>query len=354
MASKWQAKGKQMVEKWQANLLALIEGCLLMVNFIFLKRSLFLLGCLIVWGAYSQTDYPNKVRTVVVPFPVGGSSDMAARAVNVKMGEFLGQSVLIDNKAGATGTIGAGFVRRAPSDGYTLMIAPISVYAINPALFANLPYDPQKDFDLLSVMVRAPNVLVTRADFPVSNLKELIDYMRINPSKVSFGSSGNGSSDHLTLALFSQKVGVAAIHVAYKGSGPMLGDLLGGQIDASFQNLNLVLNQVRAGKLKAFAITSANRSPLLPNVPTLGESGVLDVEVYSWQGAAAPKGLSPSVQAKLHAALINSLQSTEIKKYMTDQGFEIVGNTPQEFKVFLAAETHRWKRVVELGKIVAD
>jgi len=325
-----------------------------MVNLIFSKRSLFLVGCLLFCSAFAQSDYPNKVITAVVPFPAGGSSDMAARAVNLKMGELLGQNVVVDNRGGATGTIGAGFVRRAPSDGYTFMIAPISVYAINPALFASLPYDPQKDFDLLSVMVRAPNVLVTRADFPVSSLKEFVDYMRNNPSKVSFGSSGNGSSDHLTLALFSQKVGVSAIHAPYKGSGPMLGDLLGGQIDASFQNLNLVLNQVRAGKLKAFAITSANRSPLLPHVPTLSESGIPDVEVYSWQAAAAPKGLSPSVLAKLHSALINALQSSETKKYMTDLGFEIVGNTPQEFKVFLAAETQRWKRVVELGKIVAD
>jgi len=241
-------------------------------------------------------DWPQRPVSVVVPFPPGGSSDAIARMLTVPLNEKLGQPFVIDNRPGATGAIGATFVKRAPADGYTMMVASIGVYAVNPFLQKNLAYDPAKDFDLLTVAVRAPNVLVANPQFPANTLQELVAYMKKNPGKVSFASSGAGSSDHLTAALFWQKSATDGLHVPYKGGGPAISDLLAGQVDVSFQNVNAVLQHIRTGKLKAMAVTSDKRSPVLPNVPTMAEAGVKDVEVYSWQGVAAPRGLPPEVK----------------------------------------------------------
>ena len=309
-------------------------------------------ACLFTAGVFAQ--YPDKSITVVVPFPPGGSTDTVARAIAPKMGASLGQNVIVDNKPGATGSIGAGFVKRATPDGYTFMVASIGVFATNPFLQKNLPYDPAKDFDLLTVAVRAPNVFVATPNCPANNIAEAIAYLKKNPDRVSFANSGAGSSDHLTTILFWQKSGTSGISVPYKGGAPAITDLLGGQADVSFQNINVVVNHINAGKLKALAITSDKRSPLLPNVPTLAESGVKDVDVYSWQGIAAPKGLAPDVKKKLYTSIVAALNNPEVKKGMTDVGFEIVANTPEQFAVFLNKELARWKAVIESGKVVLD
>ena len=298
--------------------------------------------------------YPDKPLTLVVPFPPGGSTDSVARAIAPKMGVTLGQNVIVDNKPGATGAIGAGFVKRAAPDGYTFMVASIGVFAVNPFLQKNLPYDPAKDFDLLTVAVKAPNVLVATPSFPANNIAEAIAYLKKNPEKVSFANSGSGSSDHLTTILFWQKSGTSGINVPYKGGAPAITDLLGGQAELSFQNLNVVVNHVKSGKLKALAITGDKRSPLLPGVPTLAEAGVKDVDVYSWQGVAAPKGLEPDVKKKLYNSIVGALNNPEVKKSMTDAGFEIVANTPEQFATFLNKELARWKAVIESGKVVVD
>lgn len=298
--------------------------------------------------------YPDKPLTLVVPFPPGGSTDSVARAIATKMGTTLGQSVIVDNKPGATGSIGAGFVKRAAPDGYTFMVASIGVFAVNPFLQKNLPYDPAKDFDLLTVAVKAPNVLVATPSFPANNIGEAIAYLKKNPDKVSFANSGSGSSDHLTTILFWQKSGTSGLNVPYKGGAPAITDLLGGQAELSFQNLNVVVNHVKSGKLKALAITGDKRSPLLPGVPTLAESGVKDVDVYSWQGVSAPKGLDPEVKKKLYSSIVGALNSPEVKKNMTEAGFEIVANTPEQFATFLNKELARWKAVIESGKVVID
>ncbi len=299
-------------------------------------------------------DYPDKPITVIVPFPPGGSSDVTARLVAKKMAERVGQSVVIDNKGGANGSIGATAMKQAKPDGYTILIGSIGVFAINPALFKDLRYDPMQDFDLLSVAVRTPNVLVASPNFPANTVAELIEYLKKNPNKVTFASSGTGSSDHLTAALFLQKTGTTGTHVPYKGGGPAINDLIAGHANVSFQNLGAIAPHVKSGKLKALGVTSGQRNPTLPDVPTMAEGGVKDLEVYSWQAAAAPKGLPPAVRAKLEAELATSAQAPDIKPQFEAIGFEVVATNGEQFKKFLTDEIARWKNVIDTGKITAE
>jgi tripartite-type tricarboxylate transporter receptor subunit TctC len=299
-------------------------------------------------------DYPERNVTVVVPFPPGGASDVTARLVGNKLAERIGKSVIIENRPGANGGLGAAGVKGATPDGYTLLIGSIGVYAINPVLYKNLKYDPLKEMDLLSVLVRTPNVLVTSPDFPVKNVAELVDYLKKNPEKVTFASSGTGSSDHLTAVLFWQKTGTTGVHVPYKGGGPAINDLMGGHANASFQNLGAVAQHIRAGKLKALAVTGDTRAAALPDVPTIAEAGVKDLVVYSWQAAAAPKGLPADVRKKLETEIAAAANSPDVKKQFNDIGFDVVASNGAQFNEFLTAETQRWKTVVEVGKITAD
>ena len=311
------------------------------------------LGCAFSAAALAQA-WPSKPITLVVPFPPGGSSDTIARALGAKMQDKLGQPVVIENKGGATGTIGAAQVKRAAPDGYTVLVSSLGPFVIAPHLIKNVPYDAGKDFDLISVLVQAPNVLVVPAASPLKSVADVIAAMKKTPDKMSFASSGNGSSDHLTAELFWLQTGTSGVHVPYKGGGPAMSDLLGGQVDASFHNINAVVPHVAAGKLRALAVTSNQRSPLLPQVPTLAESGVKDVDVYSWQAAAAPKGLPADVKAKLHASMIAALNDPAVKPKLLELGFEIVGDTPEQFAAFQAKENARWKQLIETRKITAD
>jgi tripartite-type tricarboxylate transporter receptor subunit TctC len=295
--------------------------------------------------------YPDRNVTMIVPFPAGGASDITGRSVAAKLSESLGKTVVVDNRAGANGSLGATLLKQAAPDGYTILVGSIGVFAINPALFKDLKYDPMKDFDLLTVAVRTPNVLVANPNFPASTVKELVEYLKKNPDKVSFASSGTGSSDHLTAALFMQKTGTVGVHVPYKGGGPAIADLIGGHANVSFQNLGAIANHVRAGKLKALAVTADKRNAALPDVPTMAEAGVKDVEVYSWQAAAAPKGLPANIRARLEKETIAALNAPEVKAKFNDIGFDVVANTSKQFETFLAAEIARWKTVIEVGKI---
>jgi tripartite-type tricarboxylate transporter receptor subunit TctC len=307
-------------------------------------------------GAVSlhAAGYPEQNIIVIVPFPPGGASDTTARLTGNKLSEIVGKPVIVENRPGANGAIGATTVKQANPDGYTLLVGSIGVYAINPALYKNLRYDPLKDFDLLSVVVRTPNVLVTRPEFPAKNVAELIAYLKKNPNKVTFASSGVGSSDHLTAALFWQKTGTTGIHVPYKGGAPAISDLMGGHADVSFQNLGAVAQQIKGGKLKALAVTSDKRADALPDVPTIAEAGVADLVVYSWQAAAAPKGLPAEVRAKLETELNAAANAPDVKKQFTDLGFDVVATTGAQFADFLKAEVDRWKTVVETGKITVE
>ena len=296
-------------------------------------------------------QYPAKPVNIVVPFTPGGSSDITARTVAAKLQESLGQSFVIDNKPGANGSLGGKFVAAAPADGYTLFVGSIGVFAINPVLYKDLGYHPQKDYDLLSVAVRTPNALVTRANFPANNMQEFIDYLKKNPGTVSFASSGTGSSDHLTAALFWQKTGTSGIHVPYKGGSAAHLDLIAGNVDVSFQNLGSITQHVKAGKMKLLAVTGGTRDAAVPNVPTLAEAGVPGIEVYSWQAFVAPKGLPQNVKDRLQPALIAAIKHPDVVKKFNELGFEVVGNSPAEFNRFLNDELSRWKQVVDAGGI---
>jgi tripartite-type tricarboxylate transporter receptor subunit TctC len=297
--------------------------------------------------------YPERTITVIVPFPPGGASDTTARLVVPKLGERLGQTAIIDNRGGANGALGATAVKQARADGYMLLLGSIGVYGINPALFKDLKYDPQKDFDLLSLLVRTPNVLVANPDFPVKSVRELIEHLKKNPDKVTFASSGAGSSDHLTAALFWQRTGTTGLHVPYRGGGPAINDLIGGHASVSFQNLGSIAQHVRSGKLKALAVTSDKRAAALPDVPTMAEAGVPDLQVYSWQAAAAPRGLPPEVRSKLEAEFAAAARDPSVKAKFDDIGFEVVATNGAQFSTFLDAEIARWKNVIETGKITA-
>lgn len=311
-----------------------------------------LAGLFVTVGA--QAAYPDKPVTIIVPFPPGGSTDMLARIMTPKMAEKLGQPVVVENKPGATGAIGATQVKRSAPDGYTILCASIGVWVANPYLQKNLAYDPAKDFDLLMVAVKSPNVLVINPNVPAKDVKELVAYLKQKPNKVTFPTSGAGSSDHLTAALFWMTTGTSGIHVPYKGGGPAIADLVAGHAEVSFQNLNNVIGHIKSGKLKALAVTSEKRAALLPDVPTMVELGYSDMVVTSWQAYAAPKGLPANVKSAIHAAMTAALKDPETAKKLTDPGFEITATSPEEFNRFLSAEMAKWKTVIEVGKITLD
>ena len=316
-----------------------------------------LAGLTLAWaatGAALADTWPAKPVTLLVPFPAGGSTDMIARTLGPKLQEKLGASFVVSNLAGAGGTVGAAAAKRAAPDGYTIFVSSLGPFVIGPHLVKGVAYDPLKDFDYLTVAVQAPNVLAVPAASPHKSLAEVLAFHRANPGKMSFASAGNGTSDHLTAELFWQETKTTGLHIPYQGGAPAMADLLGGQVDASFMNINTGLANIRAGKLRALAITSARRSPLLPDVPTMDELGFKAVIVTSWQAFAAPKGLPADIKAKLHEALLAGLNDPAVKPRLLDLGFEIVGNTPEQFTAFQAAEFARWKKVIEVGKITAD
>ncbi|MFG6462553.1 Bug family tripartite tricarboxylate transporter substrate binding protein [Roseateles sp. DXS20W] len=305
-------------------------------------------------GAVLAQAWPAKPVTLLVPFPPGGSTDAIARTLSVKLQDKLGGSFVVDNRGGAGGTIGTVAVKRAAPDGYTVLVTSLGPLVIGPHLMKNIGYDPTRDLDYISVAVQAPNVLVVPAASPHRTMADVLAFMKAHPDKMSFGTSGNGSSDHITAELFWQQTGTSGLHIPYKGGGPVMTDLLGNQVDASFMNINTALPQIKAGKLRALGITAARRSPVQPDVPTLDELGIKGVQVYSWQAVAAPKGIPADIKARLHGAVVAALNAPDVKPKLLEQGFEIVANTPEQFTAFQAAEFERWKKVITDRKITAD
>ena len=311
------------------------------------------LGAALLPAALAAEAFPNKPITLVVPFVAGGTTDILARIVGQSLGEELGQPVIIDNRAGAGGNIGGQFAARAPADGYTLFMGTVGTHAINEWLYKKMPFNPTKDFAPLTRVANVPNLLVANPAQPFKNVKELISYAQAHPGQVNFGSSGSGSSIHLSGELFKMMAKVDMIHIPYKGSAPAVTDLLGNQIAIMFDNMPSAIQHVRSGKLRPLAVTTAKRSPELPDVPTVAEAGVPGYEATSWFGLFTPTKTPAEVQAKLHAAIIKVLQKPDVIKKIGDQGGEVVTESQAEFAKFIAAENNKWKQVVKTSGATA-
>jgi tripartite-type tricarboxylate transporter receptor subunit TctC len=323
------------------------------------RRSLLQIGALaapaLLLGREAQAeDWPTRPVTMMVPFAPGGSSDIIGRAMAQRMAEALGKPVVVENRAGATGELGARVLARAAPDGYLLMAAPISTFAINKALRPNLGYDPVTDFTNLTQSVSTPNVLVVNPRVPANNLQELIAWLKKDGDQASYSSSGVGSSDHLTMELFKQLTGTNPAHVPYSGGGPATTDLMGGTVQLSSQNLGFITPFIRDKRVKAIAVTAAQRHPLLPDVPTAAEGGLENFVVSSWQAVAAPPRMPAPLVEKVHAAVVASLRHPETVKQMELIGFTIVASSPAEFAEFQKKEIERWTEVVRKGNIRAE
>lgn len=307
----------------------------------------------IVAGAAHAQTWPTKPITLVVTYPAGGGADTMARLIAPKLGEALGQPVIIENKPGASGQIGASAVAKAAPDGYTLMLD-ASSFAVNPALFPRLPYDSDKAFRPVGVIALFPNVLLVNPSVPAASVKELVALAKAKKNGVSYASSGNGSAQHLAGAMFESAAGVDMLHVPYKGGAPALNDVIGGQVPVFFGNLASTLQHVQAGKLKPLAVTSARRSPILPAVPTMAEAGVAGYEVYEWNVLFAPAGTSEAIIGKLAAALQKTLDAADVKARIAQLGGEIQTARPDAAEQFVRQQTTLWARLVRERGISVD
>ena len=307
-----------------------------------------LAGCLaaLFTTALPAQDYPSRPIRVIVPFSPGGAVDGPMRIVAQELGKRLNQQVVVENKPGAGATLGTEIVAKAPADGYTLLLAS-QTNAISASLYKTLTYDPIEDFAPISLIGREPGVLVVHPSLPVKSFAEFVAYVKERPGKLDYASSGNGSGQHLFMALLLSSTGLQVNHIPYKGSGQATADLLGGQVLMSIPGTAGMVGHIKAGKLRPIAVSGAQRSPQLPDVPTLMESGVRGYEAYVWLGLLAPKGTPQPIIDKLHRELMQAIATPEVKTYMANSGIEIVGSTPAEFNRFFRAEKDLWAKVVK-------
>ena len=303
--------------------------------------------------AHAQS-YPAKPIHLIVPFPPGGGNDTVARALAHEIGPDLGQPMVIDNKPGAGGSIGAELAAKAPPDGYTLFLAGVGSHAVNPNVHAKLSYDPLKDFAPVSLLASAPSVLVVNPAVPARNIAEFTAYARANPGKLNYASNGNGSAAQLAAAMYEYMAGVKMVHVPYKGIAPAMTDLMGGEVQLMFGTIVALVPHIQAGKLRALAVTSRQRSALLPEVPTLAESGLPDYQAGSWYGIEAPAGTPRAIIDRLNSAIVNALRQPEVAKRLALEGAEVIGSTPEEFGAHIKAELARVGNVVRAAGIRAE
>ena len=297
-------------------------------------------------SAVQAQDYPNRPIRVVVPFSPGGAVDGPMRAIAQELGKRLNQQIVIENKPGAGATIGSEMVAKAAPDGYTLLLAS-QTNAISASLYSKLSFNPIEDFAPISLLGREPGVLVVNPALPVKSVAELIAYAKQRPGVLNYASSGNGSGQHLFMAMFASMAGLQLVHVPYRGSGQATTDLLGGTVPMAFPGTAGMVAHIKAGKLRPLAISGVTRSPQLPDVPTLAESGLTGYSAYVWLGLLAPKGTPPAIIERLHRELKASLAAPEVRAFFTEAGVEIVGSTPAEFDAYFREERERWARVVK-------
>ena len=320
-----------------------------------INKQLSLGICLAFYALASQGAYPDKSIRLVVPFATGGTSEIIARSVANALTTQMGQSVFVENKPGGAGNIAMEEVKRAAPDGYTLILGHVGTLAVNPALFGKkLPYDPNKDFVPITLIAKVPNVIAVSKASPYKSLAELVADAKKNPGKINYGSAGNGSAGHLAMEYFTSVAGIDLVHVPYKGSGAMLTDLIGGQIQATFNGLPSLIGQIKGGALVPLAVGSLARSSTLPQVPTLIELGYKGVETSQWYGIMAPAGTPKPIIDKLQKEIAKALKSKDDSKKMLEDGAILVGDTPEQFDVFIRAEQKRWANVVEKAKISID
>ena len=311
---------------------------------------------LVVYGgaAHGQPAYPAKTIRMVVPFPPGGTTDILARVVGQKITEATSQQVIIDNRPGAGGNIGTEIVAKAPPDGYTLITDPGSTLTINPSLFAKLPFDPLKDFAPVTIIAAVPNLLVVHPSLPVKNVRELIALAKAKPGQLNYASTGAGQSTHLSMELFKLMAGITVTHIPYKGSSPALTDLLAGHVSLMFDNMPSCLPHVKAGKLRALAVSTLKRSPALPALPTVAESGLPGFEVSVWFGVLAPAGTARDIVSRLNAIVVNALASSDVRERLAGQGAEPIGNSPEQFTAQMQRDLVKWAKVVKDANIKLD
>lgn len=312
-----------------------------------------LLGMSSVW-AQNAEGYPNRPVTINVPFSAGGTTDILARVIGQKLGERWGVSVVVENKPGAGGNIGTAQVARAAPDGYTMVMGTIGTHAINPSLYKSMPYNAITDFAPITRTAMVPNALVVPKDAPYNSVEELIAYGKKNPGRLTFGSSGHGSTLHMSGETFKMMTGVDMVHVPYKGSTPAVTDLLSGQISMIFDNLPSALPHIKSGRLKVLAVTSAKRSDQLPDVPTVAEAGVPGYEVVSWFGLWAPAKTPPAVVEKINREVVAIIETPEMQKQIRDQGAVPNPDTPAEFEAFIQTEGKKWAEVVRRANVTTQ
>jgi tripartite-type tricarboxylate transporter receptor subunit TctC len=314
-----------------------------------------LLAALMPFAApVAAQTFPSKPVKLVVPFPPGGPLDAVGRAIADKLTQAWGQPVVVENKPGAGGNIGADFVAKSPPDGYTVVMGALSTHAVNPNLYPTMPYDAIKDFAPITLVAITPNVLVVHPSLPVRSVKELIAYAKDNPDKLSFGSGSNGSAGHLAGELFKVDAGVRIVHIPFKGGAPAMQALLGNDTQLMFDNLANAMPQVKAGKVRALAVTTAQRSKLVPDLPTMAEAGVPGFDISTWFGLLAPAGTPAAVIAKWNADVTKILESPEMRERLNAQGAEAAPTTPQQFGAFIAAELAKYARIVKASGAKVD
>lgn len=304
-------------------------------------------------GAASAADWPAKPITLVVPFVAGGTTDIVARTVGQKLSESLKQPVIVDNRGGAGGTVGATIASKAPADGYTLFLATIA-HSIAPGLYKHLGYDFQRDFDPVALVASTPNVLIVNEKVPARSVAELVAYIKANPGKVNFGSAGNGSTEHISGELFRSMTKTDIVHVPYKGGAPMMADLMGGQIQMAIETSPSAAPHIRAGKVHALAVTTKTRSPAYPGVPTLDEAGLKGYDMTTWFALMAPHGTPPEIVQRLNAELARAVQQADVAKRFEEQGVTAGNMKPAELATFIGAETTKWVKVVKEAGATAE